>query len=314
MDNEAEAIIEFAKTHLESQVEELPDVSWVYQVDTATERTVDFVDLEALADSPRRQRGTTTLATPDALVRWTQRNAPDASPERLHIPAEVSDEPGDGELPGIDVSVYESKTFDLYADPDSFRLTTVLNPSRNGEPGWADWRGALKMGYHPNYQRWRNLNGELIVQGPFAEHLQMCSGDIADPPASDLLEMAETLVLNVSSQISSAQRTRDGARHLVFTENVDARSGAELEAEIPTHLVLRVPIFEGTPPDEVVIRLNYRNVHGSVAFLLQIVDMEDRERLRFEEIAADLAGTLGVQPIAGSTPPVQATAPGALKR
>lgn len=319
----AEAIIDFAKTNLETQVEELPDREDVFQVDVPAGRTLHFVDLECLRDAPRRQRGTTTLATPDALIRWTQRNAPDASPERLFVPGslEVVDtdalpEPGDEEpLPDIDVRVYESKTFDLYANPNGFNLTTVLNPSRNGDPGWADWRGALSLKYHPNYQRWRQLHGQLVDQGPFAQHIQMCSGDIAEPPAADLLEMAETLVLNVDSKISSAERTRDGARHFVFTENVEARSGAELEAEVPQTLTIRVPpIFEGTGAEEVVIRLNYRNVGGSVAFLLQIIDLEDRERLRFDEIALAVGDALGVQPISGSTPAIEGTAPPQLNR
>lgn len=250
------AIFDFADEQSGARVVPLDGADHVLLIDRQDERCVETIDVERFMATPNRAHGTTQLDTPASFVDYTNRVAP--------------------------------ATFDLYADIDARQVVAVLNPQRCDGPTWQDHRAVLTLGRHPSWRRWLDVDGKLLTQEQFAVHVQECSGDIAEPPAMDLLEIAETLTLNVGAKVSSAVRLRDGQRHLVFDETVDAKAGYEREVDVPERLSLHVPIFEGCDPEEITVRLLYRSRDG-VKFLIQIVDRADRERQAFTE-AVDLIG------------------------
>lgn len=243
------------------------------------DRHLVLIDNENALPAPRRQRGTTKLASPDGFVRWVASHAGDS--------------------------------VDLYADPHSNTrtLTAVLNPHRPDSPSWEDHRAELPALLDPRFARWLAVHTKVIRQAAFAEHVQECAADIAQPAAMDLLEVAETLALNVGAEVSSAQRLQDGARRFVFKESVDATAGYDREVEVPDTLLLRVPVFFGQDPLEVGVRLLYRKVDQGVGFLVQIVDLDLLLMEQFEALTDDVAERLGVQPMLGTPPPPLASDP-----
>lgn len=250
--------------------------SATYLVEHAEDRTVELVtdDLEWTLPAPRRRHGVTKLHYPASLIEWVQRTA---------VPANDGDD-----------------TFDLYANRDDLEIVAVLNPARPG-PAWQDHLGVVKLRWHPLYLRWASLDGRLVGQADFAGHVQVCSSDVIDPPALDLLEVAETLTLHATSKVSSAMRLRDGARHIVFDENVEASAGGgDREVDIPEILTIRVPMFEGGDPIDLKVRLMYRKVEGQVGFMLQVIDRVEAERAQFEELVLTVATELGVMPLYGT--------------
>lgn len=260
------AALEHADAHAFSTIEAVtPDGSLV-MVDQPQSRRVSPMDLEAWFPAPRRNHGTTRAHTPMSLVDFVKR-----------------------------VAVPE---FDLYADIDNLSVIAVLNPARADQTAWQDHRGLLVFRPHPSWQRWCAIDGKLLTQEQFAVHVQECAGDIAEPPALDLLEVAETLTLNVGAKVSSAVRLRDGKRHLIFDESITATAGHDLEVDVPERLVLRVPIFQGCDPEEITVRLMYRQRDG-VRFAVQIVDRQEREWETFTESVGVISEALDSTPIFG---------------
>lgn len=238
------------------------------------ERAVEIVDLEHLRLTPERSHGTAVLHRPASLTEWVRR------------------------------TIVDTDDVDLYVDADRFTATAVLNPVRAEHPSWGDHRGVLTMRLDPAYRAWRDVDGKALGQQATAEHLQENASTIADPPALDLVEIAETLVLNVGAKVSNAVRLRDGQRSIVFDETVEAVAGIDREVTIPEAITLRVPIFEGTDPAEVPIRLLYRRIDGAVAFAFQIIDRQQRERDVLQGEIEQVADQLGVPVMWGASEPV----------
>lgn len=265
-----EAALGYAtRHHSTTKTVEIDDAgSSLIVVDHHPDRELEVLDLQGRMAAPRDSKGVAQLHTADALVEWTNRNA------------------GPG-------------PYDLYADLRGFLAVVILDPQREGEPSWQEHRGVFAARRHPSWERWRNITGDLLAQADFAAHVQTCAADIAEPAALDMLEIAETLNLNVGAKISSAVRQRDGQRHLIFDETVEARAGFERELTIPETMKLHVPIFEGAEPTTVPARLLYRAVNGAVGFIVQIIDPDDIERAAFQSLVEAAGTDLGTVPIWG---------------
>lgn len=244
----------------------------VLLVDRHRDRLTEVIDLEQLLGSPRRSKGTTELHTPDGLVAWV---------ERIH----------DEDEPPV-----------VFADIHGLVVTAVLNHGTTLRPEWGDLRGRLQVRRHPSWEAWLGIDGHVLPQAEFAAFVQEHASDIRTPTALDMLEVAETLTLNVGARVSSAVRLRDGQRHLVFDETIDAVAGHDRELDIPGEIELGLPIFEGTYGVSVRARLLYRKVGTSVGFAVQLIDRLDVERGTFQQLVADIAAQLKVDPIDGAAP------------
>lgn len=250
------------------------DADHVVIIDHAPGREMTLVDLEYLLPAPRDARGYTNLHDPASLVEW--------------------------------VNLHRAAAVDVYANPDHLNLAVVLDPHRPGRPSWQRHIGACTIRHHPRYARWRALDGKLVDQAAFAEHVQICASDVVTPAALDLLEVAETLQLNVGARISSSHRLRDGSRRLVFDETVDAVAGVDHEVEVPERITLRLPVYEGGDPTDVQVRVMYRKAGQGVAFLLQIVDRLELERALFDAAAQQVALDLDASLLFGTPATVAA--------
>ena len=265
--SDTQAALDFANAATVDLLTELVDVDGVTVVAHHDSRKITTLDLEDKLPAPRRHRGTTSLHTARGLIGWV-------TDHRI----------------GPDV--------DLIADVDHLTITAVLNPARS-TPSWGDYRGRLTLRRSPEWARWVAIDGKAIPQGDFAGHVQACARDIVHPAALDMLEVAETLTLNVDATISSAVRQRDGQRRLVFNETSTARAGVEREVDVPEFITLRLPIFDGTDPVDVTVRLLYRQRDGGVFFAVQIIDLVPTERGAFVELADEVGAALGVTVVEG---------------
>jgi uncharacterized protein YfdQ (DUF2303 family) len=243
-------------------------------VDRHKDRVTEVIDLESMLPTPRRALGTTDLHTPAGLVGWVNHVADDGA-------------------------------LLLFADVHRLAVTAVLNPGTQAEPGWGDLRGQLAVRRHPSWAAWVGIDGKLLTQEDFAVFVQEHASDISNPTALDMLEIAETLSLNVGARVSSAVRLRDGQRHLVFDETIDATAGSDRELDIPAEIELGLPIFEGTDAIHVRARLLYRKAGTGVGFAVQLINRVDVERAAFEQLAADIATQLHVDAIDGAAPPTR---------
>lgn len=161
----------------------------------------------------------------------------------------------------------------IYADPDARKITAVFNDQRTGE-GWRDHRAEYKAEYTPEFAKWMERNKHQFDQSGFAEFIEDNMADITAPAATALLEMATTIQAKTDINFSSAKRLQNGQVQLQYTENIDARAGANGAMEIPKEFTLGLRIFKNSDGYKVHARLKYRLHGGSIKFWYELDRVE----------------------------------------
>lgn len=224
------------------------DQAYAFVVPQGAKVEVVDVDREKRFDQPRRKRGTVHLTTADSLIAY------------------VTDHDGkDGRTR-------------LYADVDQRRVVGVLN-GPNADPGWGDHKAVLTLKTTPEWDRWVSLDGVIGDQVTFAEHLEDCLGDIAEPPGADLLELAQTFQATTSAEFRTGARLADGQRQLTYVEDIQASAGQGGDIAIPADFLLSLAPIEGSEPVVVKARLRFRVGNGQlrIGYILHRPDVVLRE-------------------------------------
>jgi uncharacterized protein YfdQ (DUF2303 family) len=221
-----------------------------------------------MQSAPRRKSGTVQLKDLDSLLLY------------------CADQNTNGEDVAASTSGY------IYADPDARKITAVFNDLReNGVPGWRDHRAEFKAEYTPEFAKWMERNKHQFGQTEFAEFIEDNMADITAPAATALLEMATTIQAKTDINFSSSKRLQNGQVQLSYTENIDARAGANGAMEIPKEFNLGLRIFKNGAGYKVNARLKYRLNGGTVKFWYEL----DRVERAIEDAFSGYVATLREQ-------------------
>lgn len=209
----------------------------------------DITDLvERAQPAPNRKRGTHVLKSLDSLLAY------------------LADQQGKG-------SAY------IYADPDSCTITAVFDDHRGTTPGWREHRAVFKAEQTSEFRTWITNNKQAKDQTAFAEFIEDNLSDITAPGAQTLLDVATTIQATTGINFSSAKRLQSGQTQLTYTENIDARAGANGALEIPKEFQLGVRLFKNGEGYKLRARLKYRLSQGSVKFWYEL----DRPEIAVED-------------------------------
>jgi uncharacterized protein YfdQ (DUF2303 family) len=167
---------------------------------------------------------------------------------------------------------------EIYAHVDDAgrgAITAIINaPGRtDDEAGHRDHRAVLDLAASPEWTHWLSLNGKLLDQTAFAEHIEQGLPNIIQPAAADMLEVAQSLTGNTRVEFESGVRLSDGQTRLSYRETTEAQTKGGLD--IPSQFVIRVRPWKATVLGvELVARFRYRIDHGHVlmGYVLAEVD------------------------------------------
>ncbi len=246
---EAQVIVDTATRAAEPR--QLDDSAALYSVvvpDGAEHRVVDVQELvEKYNPHPRRKTGTVNLTTPASLAQY--------------------------------LNDHKTEGTEIYADWRARRAVAVLNDHDEASAGWGDHQAVLRLQATPEWTRWTDLDNKYMSQAEFAEHIIDTTADVVEPPAADLLEMAETFSASKSVQFKSGHRLKDGQRQLTYVETIDASSGTHGNVTIPDAILLRLAPFDGADPVNISARIRYRIDGGNlrIGYVLDRPDLVLRE-------------------------------------
>ncbi len=184
-------------------------------------------------DTPLRARGTYRPATVDALIDVIDRH---------HDPAATT----------------------IWVRQVSGRIDVVFNDAALGIPAWRDHRAVLELTVTPEWTHWASKDARLLSQADFAEHIEDGVGEIVEPTAADMLELAQTFQAHTTATFRSGQRLSDGRVQFQYDEEVDAKAGQSGQMEIPATFKLAISPFMGEPPYAVTARLRHRQSSGKL--------------------------------------------------
>ena len=128
-----------------------------------------------------------------------------------------------------------------------------------GDPNWGDHTATLIFEISPAWKRWIDADRKVFTQTDFAEFLEDNLLDIVQPPAADLLEVAQLLTGKKGVTFKSGRNLRNGAIDFEYTEQIEAGGGRRDEKlKVPDSFTIGVIPFGGADGVEVTARLRFR--------------------------------------------------------
>lgn len=202
-----------------------------------------------------------------------------------------------------DVTVYDTNAFcdyvsthttvaEVWADSPNFGLLAVLNPHRENEPAWEDWRVSLRLKATKAWQAWAEHDRQMMFQPAFAEHLEDNLADIAEPSAGEMLELVQTFQAKTKVSFESGHLLASGERALEYREETQAAAGKKGSITVPAMFTLGLAPFEGSEHYKVTARFRYRITEGQL-FMGYILNRPDEvQRAAFNDVIQGVEAVL----------------------
>jgi uncharacterized protein YfdQ (DUF2303 family) len=226
--------------------------------------------LEEYQDNPSRPKGVAILANKESFVEYVERCA----------------------VEGTSV-IFASYRWER-------RIEAVFNYHMpgNGEAGWGDYGAVYEPNLDVGYQVWMRMNSVTMSQEEFAAHVEARILDFHQPPAAEMLSLAENFETSREMKYSKSIRQSDGSVSLAY-EN---KEGAPGSVKIPREFTILLPIFQGEDPSWVTARLRHRLQEGKLAIWYEIVEAEKRVEEAFLRITKEVRENTGVPLFMGLNP------------
>lgn len=236
MSFELDKLIEMADQSVAKRVVDEGDGSYMVLARREGEE-YETLDLEKYMNTPRRAAGVATLRNPASFISY------------------VND-------------YKQAECTQLFADDRS--VTAVFNHhARHAlDAGWSDWRAVLELKYTPAWTGWVGMASKgWMDQASFAEHLEENYLDVVTPDGAALLEIVTNLKLASASVVESKLNPSTGAIRLRYEENFIPQGGGDAGVlEIPSHIGLKLAVFDGGEVFDIEALLRYRVANGAVSF------------------------------------------------
>jgi uncharacterized protein YfdQ (DUF2303 family) len=233
-----------------------------YYVATALDGSFHEIDLtgDSYRDQPRRKTGTVVVRDVDSFATYWAKH-------------------------------HESGRSEVYADRDKLTVSAVLDAygSAAAETGWRQHRLVLQLKHTKAFLAWAGHDGDEMAQEQFAEFLEDNRLDIFDPPAAEMLEVAQSIQSVVKADFAAGFRLVDGQRRIAFTESIESKAGERGELAIPAEIVLRLLVFEGASgADELRARFRHRIQNGHLRLSYKLDRPYDVVTAAFEGTVAEV--------------------------
>lgn len=195
-------------------------------------------------------------------------------------------------------------TSELFADDKSHTITAVLNADVGaGEAaGFRDHRVVFQSMLTPAWRVWLALDGQMVDQHTFAEHIEDRSVDVIEPTAAQMLELASTFEATTKVEFKEATNLGSGQKALRYEETVAARAGQTGEVTIPTTFVVALQPFEGGDAYRLTARFRYRISGGRLALGFKFERPEDVLRQAFTDRMDAVGEATGQTVLRGAAP------------
>lgn len=145
------------------------------------------------------------------------------------------------------------------------KAVAVIDDADEHLPRWGQHRAELKLEKTPEWDHWLGLDGMMVSQERFAEHVETGLDEIVEPPAANMLELAQTFHATTEATFRSSQRLASGEQRLQYDETVTASAGQSGQLHVPSAFLLALaPFVADDRPYKVRARLRFRLSSGKL--------------------------------------------------
>lgn len=189
---------------------------------------------------------------------------------------------------------------EVYADVQRLTITAVLDAHQADAPRWGKHRLNLALRKTPEWVAWLAMDGKLMDQEAFAEHLEDHLTAIVTPPAAQMLEIAQSLQATAKVDFQSSMRLSNGQRQLQYTETTTGKAGEKGKLEIPESFEIGLTPFEGSEPYKLSARFRYRINGSQLQMAYRLNQPEDTLRAAFGDVVETVRAHLDITVMNGS--------------
>jgi uncharacterized protein YfdQ (DUF2303 family) len=233
---------------------------------------VQHIDLTGpeFQDLPKRKTGTTTVRDVASFAAYWAKHHSDAS--------------------------------EVYAGRDGLKVTAVLDAHSADTPNWGGHRLVLQLQHTTAYTAWREASGREMDQETFANFLEDNRVDIHQPPAAEMLEVAQSIQATSNVEFQSGHRLADGQRRIGYVETNTARAGTKGELGIPAEIVLGLFVFKGaTQADAFTARFRHRIAGGQLKLMFKLDRPDDVVDAAFAGVVAEVGEQCAATVLVGTS-------------
>ncbi|MCO1574998.1 YfdQ family protein [Crossiella sp. SN42] len=147
----------------------------------------------------------------------------------------------------------------LWAERTAATVTAILDDHvSHVTAGWREHRVVLDLVHDLDWKTWQKYDGKLLSQHELADLLESLAHTVVSPDAATMIEVATSFRAKRNVSFDSAVRLDSGDTQLTYAEETTATAGRKGNIEVPSQFLLRLPVFEGSEPADLLARLRYR--------------------------------------------------------
>lgn len=196
--------------------------------------------------------------------------------------------------------LHRTDTTTAWCDMQSGRITVVLDDHGPQNPSWVSHIATLIPRKTLAWERWLALDGQLVDQVTFAEHLEQSLPEIVEPDGATLLEVAQTFQQSTKLAFRAGTRLSDGRLQLRYEEEVETSAGVTGQLDVPTEFVLALEPVEGSEPFRVEARLRTRVREGKLSIGYVLVRPRDTWEAAIDDMRTAFAERAEIEVWAGA--------------
>jgi uncharacterized protein YfdQ (DUF2303 family) len=182
----------------------------------------------------------------------------------------------------------------IFGNVDTAQFTAIIDYHEPGEgpANWCEHRAILTLRHSREWKIWTAASGKKMSQVEMAEFLEDNSIDIVNPSGAAMLEIASTLQARSEVAFESATRLQDGQTQFTYREEIKGTAGAG-KMSVPDSFTIKVSVFDGMPPVEIVARLRYRISSSKLVIWFDLLRADRMRDTAFQEVADYIVETCG---------------------
>lgn len=190
------------------------------------------------------------------------------------------------------------------ADPGALNFLALIDYHGIGAgdvrtPEFVSHRAGLQLKHSEEWMLWNGKNDKLIPQVEFAEFLEDNRSDIIKPDSATMLEIAKDLEAHSEVNFASKIDTRNGAAVLKYDEQIKANVTTG-QIEVPESFTIRIPVFFGEAPIEIMARLRFRITEGKLRFQYKLNRPAEVIAKAFDLARKDIALAVSLEVLLGT--------------
>lgn len=198
------------------------------------------------------------------------------------------------------VNLHKNGASVIIADQDSNRFGVVIDYHDESGANNKDHRGGLVLEQTTGLKNWVQQHKKPMNQEQFGIFLEENAGDIVDPAAATMIQVATSLRAIKSVDFESKVALDNGAFTFAYKEEIKG-SYQDGKAEVPSSFFLGLVPYRGMADAyKIEAKLRYRISQTGLSLWYAIPDLERLLEKAFEEVKASIAEATGLKVFDGN--------------